>query len=139
MTGSCRAILRRVFFAALASLAFAFVLPGYSLAQSVEVGQSIPEFSLPDLEGRPISFDNDIRGKAPLALLFFMTTACSACYEELQELNDFVKRNPGKIDLWCVAVDLRGANLSEVTNLTAAQLSKAVVDTDTRLPSVLAG
>lgn len=75
----------------------------------VEVGQSVPDFSLPGLDGKPVSYGNEIRGKAPLTLFFFMTTACSACYEELQELDSFHGRNPGKVDVWCVAVDLRGA------------------------------
>ena len=75
----------------------------------VEVGQSVPEFSFPGLDAKPVSYGKDIRGKAPLTLLFFMTTACSACYEELQALDSFQARNPGKVDVWCVAVDLRGA------------------------------
>ena len=35
--------------------------------------------------------------------------------------------------------DLRGANLTEVTGLTAAQLSQAIVDTETQLPGELSG
>jgi peroxiredoxin len=84
-------------------------VPALSADKVVGVGQPVPEFTLPGLNGNPISFEKQIRGKAPLSLLFFMTTACSACYEELQELNRFVRRNPGKVDIWCVAVDLRGA------------------------------
>jgi uncharacterized protein YjbI with pentapeptide repeats len=34
--------------------------------------------------------------------------------------------------------DLRGANLSEVTNLTRDQIGKAIVDDGTRLPDDLA-
>jgi len=83
--------------------------PGVCADKAVEVGQPVPEFSLPGLDGQPVSFEKQIRGKAPVTLLFFMTTACSACYEELQEIHDFVGRNPGKVDVWCVAVDLRGA------------------------------
>ncbi|RJP25234.1 MAG: TlpA family protein disulfide reductase [Deltaproteobacteria bacterium] len=75
----------------------------------VEVGHAMPEFSLPGLEGEQISFSRSIRGKAPLTIFLFMTTACSACYEELKEIHDFVGKNPGKIDAWAVAVDLRGA------------------------------
>ena len=75
----------------------------------LEVGERVPEFSLPDLAGRPVSFERDIRGKGPLTLLFFMTTACSPCLEELREINAFVGRNPGKVDVLCVAVDLRGS------------------------------
>lgn len=81
----------------------------YPADKPVEVGQQPPEFSLPNLEGAPVSFQKQIRGKAPLTILFFMTTACSACYEELEEINGFIAKNPGKADVWCIAVDLRGA------------------------------
>ena len=77
--------------------------------KAIEVGQRIPDFSLPDMEGAMVSFEKDIRGKAPLTLLFFMTTACSACFEELREIDELVAKHPGKVDVWCVAVDLRGA------------------------------
>lgn len=90
-------------------LAALLAAPAWSLDSGIEVGQKVPEFSLPGLDGAPVSFEKRIRGKAPLSMLFFMTTACSACYEELKELDEFVRRNPGKVDVWSVAVDLRGA------------------------------
>ncbi len=75
----------------------------------VDVGQLLPEFTLPGLNGAPVSFKGAIRGKAPLTVFLFMTTACSACYDELKEIHEFVGRYPGKVDAWAVAVDLRGA------------------------------
>jgi len=85
-------------------------LPFASLAvgKPLEVGQKVPDFSLPGLEGGALSFEKDIRGKAPLTVFLFMTTACSACYDELKEISEFVGKNPGKVDAWAVAVDLRG-------------------------------
>ena len=83
--------------------------PALSAERPIEVGQPVPEFSLPGLDGTPVSFRRDIRGKAPLTVIFFMTTACSACYEELREIHEFTGRHPGKIEAWSVAVDLRGA------------------------------
>jgi peroxiredoxin len=110
--------------------------PARSLDRVVDVGQPVPEFSLPGLDGDSVSFEGNIRGKAPLTILFFMTTACSACYEELQELSDFVKRNPNKVAVWCVAVDLRGAK-------TVAPYQKAndfhvnyLIDTKFSLPRI---
>ncbi len=97
--------------AGLAALAAAVLLcaaPGRAAERPVEVGQPVPEFSLSGLDGTPVSFQRNIRGKAPLTVLFFMTTACSACFEEIEEINGFVAKNPGRIDVWCVAVDLRG-------------------------------
>ena len=76
---------------------------------AAKVGQQVPEFSLSGLDGQPVSFRKDIRGKAPLTVIFFMTTACSACFEEIREIHDFSSKHPGKVDAWAVAVDLRGA------------------------------
>ena len=91
-------------------LAFAttsFAAP--SASRPIEVGQRVPEFSLAALDGSPVSYEKQIRGKGQITLFFFMTTACSACYEELKEINDFLVKNPTRIDAWCIAVDLRGA------------------------------
>jgi len=85
------------------------VSPALPANKPVEVGQPVPEFSLPGLDGEPVSFLKSIRGKAPLTVILFMTTACSACYEEIREIHDFSGKYPGKIDAWAVAVDLRGA------------------------------
>jgi peroxiredoxin len=82
--------------------------PAFAADKSIEVGQQVPEFQLGGLDGVPVSYQKQIRGRTPLTLLFFMTTACSACYEELQEIDEFVIRNPGKVEVWCVMVDLRG-------------------------------
>ena len=90
-----------------ASLVFG-AAKGYGLDKPIEVGQAVPEFTLTGLDGSPVSFQKNIRGRAPLSILFFMTTACSACFEEIEEIDSFVAKNPGKVDVWCIAVDLRG-------------------------------
>lgn len=90
-------------------LAAGFPVPALSAEKVVEVGQRVPEFSLPGIEGNTISFERDIRGKAPVTLLFFMTTACSPCFEELKEIHEFTGRNQGRLEVWAVAVDLRGS------------------------------
>ena len=111
MTGRHR---RRAGLPAGTALLFALLLsciavPGHGADKPVEVGQPVPEFSLNSLDGAPISFQKNIRGKAPLTILFFMTTACSACFEEMEEIDAFVAKNSAKVAVWCVAVDLRGA------------------------------
>lgn len=105
-----------------------------SANKAIEVGQRIPEFSLPGLEGVPVSFEKDIRGKAPLTLLFFMTTACSACFDELREIDEFVAKNPGKIDVWCVAVDLRGAQTVAPYQQANRFRARYLIDTKFSLP-----
>lgn len=101
--------MRRRFLPLLAFLLLAIASPAAGAETSAKVGQQVPEFSLAGLDGRPVSFQKDIRGKAQLTLIFFMTTACSACYEEIREIHEFVSRHPGKVEAWAVAVDLRGA------------------------------
>jgi peroxiredoxin len=93
----------------LSALFLLAAVPAVPADKILDVGQRVPEFTLPGLDGKPVSFEKDVRGKAPLTLLFFMTTACSACFEELEEIDSFVRRNHGKVDVLCVAVDLRGA------------------------------
>lgn len=83
--------------------------PAGAPAKGLEIGQRLPEFSLAALDGKQVSYEKQIRGKAPITLFFFMTTACSACFDELKEINDFLGKNQGKVDAWCIAVDLRGA------------------------------
>ncbi len=102
----------------------------------VEVGQRVPEFSLQGLDGGTVSFERQIRGKAPVTLLFFMTTACSACYEELKEINDFLGKNPGKVEAWCIAVDLRGAQTVAPFAKANSFRVKYLVDPKFSLPRV---
>lgn len=112
------------------------VLPARALDSGIEVGQKVPEFSLPGINGAPVSFERSIRGKAPLTLLFFMTTACSACFEELKELDDYVRRNPGKVEVWCVAVDLRGAKTVEPYQKANNFRVKYLIDPKFSLPRI---
>lgn len=106
--GTARLAGHRAAIAALLASVLLGAAAGYGAEKPVEVGQSVPEFSLIGLDGSPVSFQKSIRGRAPLTILFFMTTACSACFEEIEEINEFVGKNPGKVDVWCIAVDLRG-------------------------------
>ncbi len=120
----------------LAVLLLCVAAPGRGADKPVEVGQSVPEFSLSGLDGASVSFQKNIRGRAPLTMLFFMTTACSACYDEMKEINDFVARNPGKLDVWCVAVDLRGAQTVGPYAKTNAFRVKYLVDPKFSLPRI---
>lgn len=99
----------RRFLPLLVILLLAVASRSHAAESSAKVGQQVPEFSLSGLDGQPVSFRKDILGKAPLTVIFFMTTACSACYDEIREIHEFASRHPGKIEAWAVAVDLRGA------------------------------
>lgn len=122
----------------LAGFLFSLPLPGtaYSLDKPVEVGNFVPDFTLSGLDGVPVSFEKHIRGKAPVTLLFFMTTACSPCFDELQEIDDFVGKNPGKIDAWCIAVDLRGTQTVVPFQKANRFRVKYLIDTKFTLPRV---
>jgi len=65
-----------------------------------------------------------------------MTTACSACFEELKELDDYVRRNPGKVEVWCVAVDLRGAKTVEPYQKANNFRVKYLIDPKFSLPRI---
>jgi peroxiredoxin len=101
--------MRRRFLPLLAFLLLAVASRALAAESPANVGQPVPEFSLAGLDGQPVSFRKDIRGKAPLTVIFFMTTACSACFDEIREIHEFVSKHPGKVEAWAVAVDLRGA------------------------------
>jgi len=120
--------------ASLVAACLLFASPALSAAKPVEVGQPVPEFSLPGLDGKPLAFGKDIRGKAQLTLFFFMTTACSACYEELQEIDAFQGKNPGKVDVWCIAVDLRGSQTVAPFQQANRFRVKYLIDTKFSLP-----
>jgi peroxiredoxin len=119
-------------------LALLACMPFASLAaeKPVEVGQKVPDFSFPGLDGGNVSFEKDIRGKAPLTVFLFMTTACSACYDELKEISDFAGRNPGKVDAWAVAVDLRGAQTVVPYQKANNFRAKYLIDPKFSLPRV---
>lgn len=75
----------------------------------VEVGDKIPDFKLPDIDGKEISFAKDIMGKHDVTFITFMTTACSACQAEVSAVSDIVSKYKEKVGLYAVAVDIRGA------------------------------
>lgn len=59
------------------------------LPQSLEKGQSIPDFTLKDLDGKDVRL-SDYKGK--LLILDFFTTRCYYCVEEMPDMVEFQKR-----------------------------------------------
>ncbi len=134
MTLSARCLPFRAAAAFLLAACLLFASPAPSAERPVEVGQPVPDFSLPGLDGKPLAFARDIRGKAQLTILFFMTTACSACYEELQEIDALRAKYPEKVDAWCVAVDLRGSQTVGPFQQANRFRVKYLIDTKFSLP-----
>jgi len=97
-------------------LVLLFAFGGVSVAKEAEakkkipgVGDMVPDFTLKTLDGKEISFSKDIKGKHDVTFIIFMTTSCSACQAEVSAVNDIVQKYGDKVGLYCIAVDLRGA------------------------------
>lgn len=73
------------------------------------VGDAVPEFELPGLDGKALSFAKDIKGKNEVVFIMFMSTACSACQAEVSAVNDLYGRYKDRMGIYVVAVDIRGA------------------------------
>ena len=73
-----------------------------------DVGDKVPNFELPGLDGANLSFDKDIKGKNDAAFLIFMTSACSACQAEVSAVNDIKVKYKDKVGIYAIMVDIRG-------------------------------
>ncbi|RMG58495.1 MAG: TlpA family protein disulfide reductase [Deltaproteobacteria bacterium] len=92
-------------------LAFSFAFAEEAAKPKIPgVGDMVVDFTLPDLNGNEVNFNKDIKGKHEATFIIFMTSACSACQAEVAAINDIVKKYGDKVGMYCVAVDLRGAD-----------------------------
>ncbi len=75
-----------------------------------DVGDKAPNFSLRDgLTGETVEL-KDLLGNETVALTF-MNTTCSACQAEVSLLSKLADKHPGKLKVYLIAVDVRGAKL----------------------------
>ena len=74
-----------------------------------KAGAAVKDFKLKDgITKAEISFENDIKGKAKVTALTFMTTACSACQAEIKLLSDLADKYGDDLAVWSVIVDVNG-------------------------------
>ncbi len=76
----------------------------------LDVGDQVPDFELPGLDGKMISFAKDIKGKNSVGFIIFMTSACSACQAEVAAIDAIKGKYKDQVGTYCVAVDIRGAD-----------------------------
>lgn len=75
--------------------------PGVASA-GVEMGEPLPDFELPGLDGEPIRL-SDFQGE-PLVLTFFASW-CNPCEKEMPVLEDALAERPGEFGVLAVSYD----------------------------------
>ncbi len=90
--------------------ALALALLGCSPGSDRGSENDLPDFTLPDLDGQPVTL-SDFRGKT--VLLDFWATWCPPCLEQVPRLNEFWRthRDGGQVVVIGVAVDVEGAEV----------------------------
>jgi len=84
--------------------------PAEAAVKPLDVGDQVTDFELPGLDGKAISFAKDIKGKNTVGFVIFMTSACSACQAEVAAINEIKAKYKDQVGIYCVAVDIRGAD-----------------------------
>lgn len=64
--------------------------------EGLPIGAPVPDFELPDMDGRTVSFEGMAGGKA--ALFFFISPTCAPCKALLPEIGKWQEEFAGKID-----------------------------------------
>ena len=84
--------------------------------QGVRVGELLPAFTLPDLDGMPVQFPDRFKGK-PL-LINVWASWCAPCIEEMPELARFAARHADDgPQVVGIALDTPGAVLDFLGNV----------------------
>lgn len=95
----------------LVSVSVSFAGDAPAKVKRYKLNDVIEEFKLPDaLTGKEVSFQADIKGKATLTALTFMTTACSACQSEIALLSTLADKYGDDLKVISVIVNLNGAS-----------------------------
>ncbi len=69
-----------------------------------DVSESMPEFSVKDLEGNTVT--NDIFSQADITVVNFWATYCSPCINEMPELNEWSESMPENVQIIGIAADV---------------------------------
>jgi len=97
------------------------------------VGDMIPEFSLPTLDGKTVT-SKDISGGKPISVVIFMSTACSACQAEIAAVDQILGKYGDMVDMFLVSVDIRGADTVKPYSETYKYKATYLLDTKFTVP-----
>lgn len=86
-------------------LAFLLVLLPLKV-YALEKGDKAPDFRVVDLKGRVIAYDNDLKGRKPVYLVFW-TTWCPHCARELPQVEKLYKEFGGRIEFLGINLGIR--------------------------------
>lgn len=79
-----------------------------SMANQLAQNSTAPDFTLKDINGRPVSL-SQFRGKA--VILDFWATWCPPCRQEIPNLVDYYNKNKDKVAIIGIAVDDDGVKV----------------------------
>lgn len=75
-----------------------------SETEESDVSESMPEFSVKDLDGNTVT--NDIFSQADITVVNFWATYCSPCINEMPELNEWSESMPENVQIIGIAADV---------------------------------
>lgn len=97
------------------------------------VGDMIPDFTLPSLNGKDVT-TKDIVGGKPISVIVFMSTACSACQAEIAAVDQILGKYGDKVDMFLVSVDARGVDTVKPFSETFKYKATYLIDSKFTVP-----
>ena len=103
-----------------------------SVTEESDVSETMPEFSVKDLEGNTVT--NDIFSQADITVVNFWATYCSPCINEMPELNEWSESMPENVQIIGIAADVPSEDSDQY-----ALAQQVVEKTGVKFVNLLAG